>query len=102
MTEICTTQEIEEHLNKLNTLTHKFWVIKGGRLHKIFTFPDFPSAFGFMTSVAIYAEKHNHHPEWGNVYNRVEINLITHEVGGISMRDFKLASFVEALISNPT
>ena len=75
MTDVCTEQEIEDQLKQLNAQTNKAWMIKGGRIHKIFAFPDFPAAFGFMTSIAIYAEKIKHHPEWRNVYNRVEINL---------------------------
>ena len=65
-------------------------------------FDDFVQAFGFMASVAILAEKHDHHPEWFNVYNKVEITLTTHDVpgknGGLSKRDLKLAKAIEALV----
>lgn len=63
-----------------------------------FTFPDFVEAFGFMTRVAIVAEKADHHPEWSNVYNRVDMLLTTHDAGGLSQRDIDLAQEVEALL----
>ncbi|WP_395393970.1 4a-hydroxytetrahydrobiopterin dehydratase [Novosphingobium sp. BL-8A] len=58
-------------------------------------FTDFNEAFGFMTRVAIEAEKRDHHPEWFNVYNRVEITLTTHDAGGLSQRDVALARFID-------
>ena len=73
------------------------WEIKDGKLHRQFRFPDFVRAFGFMTSVALRAESMNHHPEWFNVYNRVTIDLQTHDVGGLSARDFKLAAYASSL-----
>ncbi|MBO9695888.1 MAG: 4a-hydroxytetrahydrobiopterin dehydratase [Sphingopyxis sp.] len=63
-----------------------------------FTFDDFARAFGFMASVAIIAEKMDHHPEWSNVYNRVDILLTTHDADGLSERDAKLAAAIEALL----
>lgn len=63
-----------------------------------FKFVDFAQAFGFMASVAILAEKMDHHPEWSNVYNRVDILLTTHDVDGLSERDAKLAEAIEALV----
>lgn len=63
-----------------------------------FTFPDFVAAFGFMTRVAILAEKADHHPEWSNVYNRVDIILTTHDAGGLSQRDIDLAHAIEGLL----
>jgi len=62
---------------------------------KIFKFDDFNAAFGFMTRVAMKADKMNHHPEWLNVYNRVEITLTTHDAGGLTEKDIKLARFIE-------
>ena len=63
-----------------------------------FKFDDFAQAFGFMASVAIIAEKMDHHPEWSNVYNRVDILLTTHDADGLSERDAKLAAAIEALL----
>jgi 4a-hydroxytetrahydrobiopterin dehydratase len=62
---------------------------------KTFRFKTFNDAFGFMTRVALMAEKLDHHPEWFNVYNRVEITLATHDAGGITERDITLARFIE-------
>lgn len=64
---------------------------------KRFAFADFNEAFGFMTRVAVQAEKSDHHPEWSNVYNRVEILLTTHDAGGLSERDVKLARFIDTV-----
>jgi 4a-hydroxytetrahydrobiopterin dehydratase len=68
-------------------------------LSRRFTFGDFNAAFGFMTRVAILAEKADHHPEWSNVYNRVDIVLTTHDAGGLSQRDVDLARAIDALIA---
>ena len=62
---------------------------------KIFKFKDFVEAFSFMTNIAMIAEKMNHHPEWANIYNKVDVKLITHDVGGISELDIKLANKME-------
>jgi len=75
------------------------WTIANGKLHKEFRFKDFNEAFGFMTRIALIAEAMNHHPEWFNVYNRVTIDLTTHDVGGISNLDFAFAEKVEKLLS---
>ncbi len=64
---------------------------------KDFRFRDFSEAFAFMTQIALKAEKMDHHPEWSNVYNRVAIQLSTHECGGVSERDVELASFIDAI-----
>ncbi|MDB5737562.1 MAG: 4a-hydroxytetrahydrobiopterin dehydratase [Sphingomonas bacterium] len=66
-------------------------------LTKRFQFADFVSAFGFMASVALLAEKADHHPEWSNVYNRVDILLTTHDANGLSMRDIDLARAIDAV-----
>jgi 4a-hydroxytetrahydrobiopterin dehydratase len=67
-------------------------------ISRAFTFADFSAAFAFMTRVALLAEKHDHHPEWSNVWNRVEITLTTHDAGGLSHRDVAMAEAIEALI----
>uniref|UniRef100_A0AAF5PFZ2 4a-hydroxytetrahydrobiopterin dehydratase n=1 Tax=Strongyloides stercoralis TaxID=6248 RepID=A0AAF5PFZ2_STRER len=64
-------------------------------INKVITFKDFNKAFGFMTIVALMDEKMNHHPEWFNVYNKVDITLSTHDVGGLSNNDIKLATFID-------
>ena len=66
-------------------------------IQKTFTFKSFNQAFSFMTRVAMEAEKANHHPEWFNVYNRVDVTLRTHDAGGITEKDIKLAQFMEMI-----
>ncbi len=75
------------------------WEVVNGKLHKTFKFADFTAAFGFMTKVAIEANTMNHHPEWCNVWNRVTIDLVTHEAGNrISDLDVTLAKKIESLM----
>ncbi len=73
------------------------WELIDGKLHREFRFNDFVSAFGFMASVALRAEAMNHHPEWFNVYNRVTIDLSTHDAGGLTENDFALAAATNGL-----
>jgi len=73
------------------------WKLENDKLHRKFAFADFVNAFGFMTQVAIIAEKMDHHPEWSNVYNRVEVSLTTHDVGGLTELDFELATHMNRL-----
>ena len=73
------------------------WEVVDGKLHRELRFDDFVAAFGFMASVAIVAEKLDHHPEWANVYNRVTVDLTTHDAGGITDLDFELAARIDAL-----
>ena len=68
-----------------------------GKISKEFQFKNFVQAFGFMTKIVLEAEKMNHHPEWFNVYNRVKIELMTHDLGGISTYDIKLADTINIL-----
>ena len=95
------SSEINTQLQALNQQCAGAWNIQNEKLHKTFKFNNFITAFGFMSQVAILAEKENHHPEWFNVYNRVEINLTTHEADGISTRDFNLAQAIENIIKQP-
>ena len=85
-------EEITAHLKELDG-----WSIHNGKLHKEFTFKNFVEAFGFMSRVALIAEGMNHHPEWLNVWNKVVIDLTTHDAGGISSLDFEFAGKVEQL-----
>ena len=71
------------------------WEIKDEKLQKIFKFSNFVEAFGFMTKIALEAEKINHHPEWTNVYNTVSVKLSTHDVDGITDYDIKLAKIID-------
>ncbi len=75
------------------------WTLRGDgkAIERKFEFGDFIAAFGFMTKVAIHAQAQDHHPEWFNVYNRVEITLTTHDADGLSQRDVKLAKAIDAL-----
>ena len=73
------------------------WQVKDGKLHRDFKFDDFGAAFGFMTRAALAAEKMDHHPEWSNVYNRVSVDLTTHDARGITDNDFALAEAMNAL-----
>ena len=81
---------------------NKGWEIKDDKLHQQFVFKDFIQAFGFMTQVAIIAERDNHHPEWSNVYKTVVVDLTTHEAGGITQRDFDLALAMDEVAANVT
>ena len=67
------------------------WSVVNGKLHKDFVFDDFVEAFGFMTRAAIHIEKMNHHPEWFNVYNKLSVDLVTHDAGGITQSDITVS-----------
>lgn len=73
------------------------WTIQDGKLHKTFQFQDFSEAFGFMARVALAAESMDHHPNWSNVYKTVRVDLSTHDAGGITELDFKLAERMDRL-----
>jgi len=87
-----TDAQIQENLAQVDG-----WTIENGKLHKEFQFDNFITAFGFMTQLALVAESLNHHPEWFNVYNRVTIDLTTHDAGGISELDFQWAKQADAI-----
>ena len=84
---------IEEKLKNLPG-----WSVKNNKLYKEFQFNDFNQAFGFMTRSAMEIEKMNHHPEWFNVYNRITVELTTHDAGGITDNDVNLARILNSLI----
>ncbi len=91
MADRLSTEEIAEAL-----LTLDGWTAVDGReaIQKSFKFANFNQAFAFMTRVALKAEKMDHHPEWFNVYNRVDVTLATHDVDGLSSKDIELATFI--------
>lgn len=75
------------------------WTEKDNKLQRTFIFKDFSEAFAFMTRVALLAEKHNHHPDWSNVYNKVHISLSTHDAGNtITDKDRELAAAIDAVL----
>lgn len=74
------------------------WQRRGDRICKQFKFKDFVTAFGWMTQVALIAERMNHHPEWRNVYNQVSVELTSHDAGGITQRDIQLAQAMDHLV----
>ena len=84
--------EIEHSLKELNG-----WAVLNGKLHKEIEFDDFDEAWKFMTIAVVEIQKMNHHPEWFNVYNKLIIDLMTHDVGGISENDMNLAKFLDKI-----
>lgn len=83
----------------LDTLTQSGWTTTDDSkaIEKTYKFKNFVEAFGFMTRAAIHAEKLNHHPEWFNVYSKVEVRLTTHDAGGLTELDIKLATLMDSL-----
>jgi 4a-hydroxytetrahydrobiopterin dehydratase len=88
-------EEIAQSIKQLSG-----WKLTGGELHKSFTFPDFTHAFQFMTDVAREADRLNHHPDWSNSFNKVDITLKTHAAHGLTHYDFQLAQFIDTLLQN--
>ncbi|MCH7757993.1 MAG: 4a-hydroxytetrahydrobiopterin dehydratase [Thaumarchaeota archaeon] len=86
------SEQISEELKNLPG-----WSVKEEKLHKDFEFGDFNEAFGFMTRAAMHIEKMNHHPEWFNVYNKLTVDLTTHDAGGITENDIGLAKILNSL-----
>jgi len=91
---VLSQDEVEEKLQELDG-----WELEDDSLHAIFEFEDFKEAFSAMTRIAFEAEKMNHHPEWTNIYNTLEIYLSTHDAGGITEKDFEMARTIDELIS---
>ncbi len=87
-----TDSQISEGLTQLTG-----WKVQNGKLHREYKFADFAHAFGFMATAAPTIEKNNHHPEWANVYNRVTVDLSTHDAGGITQKDLDLAALLEGI-----
>lgn len=86
-------EQIKKELTNLPS-----WSLVNGKLHKDFVFKDFIEAFGFMSTAALHIEKMNHHPEWFNVYNKIKVDLTTHDAGGITQNDINLARILNSLI----
>ena len=86
--------------NQLDSFIEKnpSWIIDNKTIKKEFKFENFIEAFGFMSKVALLSEKIDHHPDWQNIYNKVKINLTTHDKGGITTNDIKLAEAIDKLI----
>lgn len=87
---------IEEGLSSIDSN----WKLKGKFIHREITFKNFVEAFSFMTAVAILAEKANHHPNWENAYNKVIINLSTHDADGLTNKDFDLAKEIDKVLNS--
>ena len=87
--------DIEAIKNELQNITN--WTFKNNGIEKQFQFKNFSTALSFIVQVGILAEKANHHPELFNVYNKVSIRLTTHDIGGVSAKDFELAKAIDAL-----
>lgn len=98
MTDRLSAAQLHTALLALNRDSEQPWQLSQGKLYKELRFADFAAAFAFMTELADYAERHQHHPEWFNVYNKVQIYLVTHEVGGVSQRDLAMARHIDALL----
>lgn len=89
-----TDAQIQDHVERLDG-----WSVVDGKLHRELQFDDFQQAFGFMARMALYAEAQQHHPEWFNVWNKVVIDLTTHDVGGLSDKDVAFAEAVNAAVA---
>ena len=76
------------------------WSVVNGNLHRVFEFQDFTQAFGFMTRVALAAEKMDHHPDWSNSWNKVTVDLCTHSAGGLTQNDFDLAGKIQKIFGS--
>ena len=93
MAALLSPEELAERLAALPD-----WAVVDGKLHREIVLEDFAAAFALMTEVAIWAEKLGHHPEWSNVYNRVTIDLVTHDAGGLTDLDIQLATRVDIAV----
>ena len=92
MAELISKDELNQKINNLS----KNWVIEDVFLKGSFVFKNFDDAFSFMKKVAIKCEDMNHHPKWTNVYNKIDVELYTHDSGGITEKDFELSSYMDA------
>jgi 4a-hydroxytetrahydrobiopterin dehydratase len=88
---------LAESAVKARLAAHPAWTYADARLHREFRFPGFSEAFGFMARAALAAEKLDHHPDWTNVFNRVRVSLQTHDAGGVTDLDFRLAAEMDRI-----
>lgn len=93
MAELISKDELNQKINNLS----KNWVIEDVFLKGSFVFKNFDDAFSFMKKVAIKCEDMNHHPKWTNVYNKIDVELYTHDSGGITEKDFELSSYMDSI-----
>ena len=96
MTELISKDQLNQKINNLS----KNWVIEDIFLKGSFVFKNFDDAFSFMKKIAIKCEDMNHHPKWTNVYNKIDVELYTHDSGGITEKDFELSSYMDAEFKN--
>ena len=96
MADLISKDELNQKINNLS----KNWVIEDIFLKGSFVFKNFDDAFNFMKKVAIKCEDMNHHPKWTNVYNKIDVELYTHDSGGITEKDFELSSYMDAEFKN--
>lgn len=89
--------QLDSGLAELNAKALEPWTIADGKLHRRYKFPSFSAAFGFMAQVALVCEVMSHHPKWTNVWNVVDIDLLTHRAGGITSLDFEMAAAMEGI-----
>ncbi len=90
----------EQEIQSSMTLIDPAWILKGKFIHREIVLKNFIEAFSFMTSVALVAEKQGHHPNWKNVYNKVNIALNTHDADGLTTKDFDLAKAIDKILKN--
>jgi len=95
---LSTPRKLDDEALATFTEAHADWAVEDGFLTRRLKFADFEKAFAFMTRVAALAEAQNHHPNWSNVWNRVEIQLRTHEADALTERDTRLASAIDAVV----
>ena len=93
MAELISKDELNQKINNLS----KNWVIEDIFLKGSFVFKNFDDAFSFMKKIAIKCEDMNHHPKWTNVYNKIDVELYTHDSGGITEKDFELSSYMDSI-----
>jgi len=92
-----TTAKVSEQQIAVELRNLSGWSVVNGNLHRVFEFKDFAHAFGFMTRVALAAEKMDHHPDWSNSWNKVTVDLCTHSAGGLTKNDFDLAAKIQQI-----